>query len=157
MPQATKESFARALETLVRKYEADRDTYISSEYNETQTRTQFISPLLEALGWDARNEAGVPYHLCEVWEEKGETQGRPDYTLRINGQTKFFLEAKSPSEELPKADILQTKRYAWNSRDIFFAGVCDFEQFAFWYSLFVCLQIPKWHYTGCAESEFIFC
>ncbi|HEV2297483.1 MAG TPA: N-6 DNA methylase [Candidatus Acidoferrales bacterium] len=96
-----------------------------------QTRTQFISPLLEALGWDVRNEAGVPYHLCEVWEEKGETHGRPDYTFRLNGQTKFFLEVKSPSEALRTDDILQTKRYAWNSRDIFFAGVCDFEQFRF--------------------------
>ncbi|MGH9727847.1 MAG: hypothetical protein ACRD33_03200 [Candidatus Acidiferrales bacterium] len=91
MPAATKESFARALEALVRKYEADRDTYLSSQYNEAQTRTQFISPLLDALGWDVRNEAGVPYNLCEVLEEKGETHGRPDYTFRINGQTKFFL------------------------------------------------------------------
>lgn len=131
MPQATKESFARALEALVRKYEADRDTYLSSQYNEAQTRTQFITPLLEALGWDVRNEAGVPYNLCEVLEEKGETHGRPDYTFRINGQTKFFLEAKSPSDELSSASIIQTKRYAWNSRDIFFAGVCDFEQFRF--------------------------
>lgn len=131
MPQATKESFARALGALVRKYEADRDTYLSSQYNEAQTRTQFISPLLEALGWDVRNEAGVPYNQCEVLEEKGETHGRPDYTFRLNGQTKFFLEAKSPSDALSSASILQTKRYAWNSRDIFFAGVCDFEQFRF--------------------------
>ncbi len=131
MPPATKESFARSVEQLVRKYEADRDTYLSSQYNEAQTRTQFITPLLEALGWDVRNEAGVPYNLCEVLEEKGETHGRPDYTFRINGQTKFFLEAKSPSDELSNASIIQTKRYAWNSRDIFFAGVCDFEQFRF--------------------------
>ena len=131
MPQATKESFAHALNALLRKYEADRDTYLSSQYNEAQTRTQFITPLLEALGWDVRNEAGVPYNLCEVLEEKGETHGRPDYTFRINGQTKFFLEAKSPSDELSSASIIQTKRYAWNSRDIFFAGVCDFEQFKF--------------------------
>lgn len=133
MPQVTKESFSRALHALVRKYEGDRDTYLSSQYNEAQTRTQFISPLLEALGWDVRNEAGVPYNQCEVLEEKGETHGRPDYTFRINGQVKFFLEAKKPSEQLPNADILQTKRYAWNSarRDVFFAGICDFEQFRF--------------------------
>lgn len=131
MPQASKDSFSRAIEGLVRKYEADRNTYLSSQYNEAQTRTQFITPMLEALGWDVRNEAGVPYNLCEVLEEKGETHGRPDYTFRINGQTRFFLEAKSPSDELSSASILQTKRYAWNSRDIFFAGVCDFEQFRF--------------------------
>ncbi|HEU5401138.1 MAG TPA: hypothetical protein VFU86_07265 [Terriglobales bacterium] len=86
MPPATKESFARALDALVRKYEADRDTYLSSQYNEAQTRSHFITPLLEALGWDVRNEAGVPYNLCEVLEEKGETHGRPDYTFRINRQ-----------------------------------------------------------------------
>lgn len=131
MPEATKDSFARVLDGLVRKYEADRDTYLSSQYNEAQTRSQFITPLLEALGWDVRNEAGVPYNLCEVLEEKGETHGRPDYTFRINGQTKFFLEAKKPSEQLHTDGIIQTKRYAWNSRDIFFAGVCDFEQFRF--------------------------
>lgn len=133
MPDVTKESFGRALGALVRKYERDRETYLSPEYNEAQTRTQFISPLLEALGWDLRNEAGVPYHLCEVWEEKGETHGRPDYTFRVNGHTKFFLEAKSPSDQLSSADILQTKRYAWNAArgDVFFAGVCDFEQFRF--------------------------
>jgi type I restriction-modification system DNA methylase subunit len=131
MPQVTKESFSRALGALVRKYEADRDTYLSSQYNEAQTRTQFISPLLEALGWDVRNEAGVPYNQCEVLEEKGETHGRPDYTLRINGQTKFFFEAKRPSAlPLQRGDILQTKRYAW-SGGIYFAGICDFEQFRF--------------------------
>src|SRR6185437_5411770 len=131
MPQATKESFARALEALVRKYEADRDTYLSSQYNEAQTRSQFITPFLEALGWDVRNEAGVQYNLCEVLEEKGETHGRPDYTLRINGQTKFFFEAKRPSAlPIQRDDILQTKRYAWSGR-IYFAGICDFEQFRF--------------------------
>src|SRR6185437_12524102 len=120
MPQATKESFARALEALVRKYEADRDTYLSSQYNEAQTRSQFITPFLEALGWDVRNEAGVQYNLCEVLEEKGETHGRPDYTLRINGQTKFFFEAKRPSAlPLQRDDILQTKRYAWSGRIYF--------------------------------------
>ena len=131
MPQATKESFARALDALVRKYEADHETYRSAQYNEAQTRSQFITPLLEALGWDVRNEAGVPYNLCEVFEEKGETHGRPDYTFRINGQTKFFLEAKKPSGGLHDEDILQTKRYAWNSRDIFFAAICDFEDLYF--------------------------
>lgn len=131
MPPATKESFARALDALVRKYEADHETYRSAQYNEAQTRSQFITPLLEALGWDVRNEEGVPYNLCEVFEEKGETHGRPDYTFRINGQTKFFLEAKKPSGGLHDEDILQTKRYAWNSRDIFFAAVCDFEDLYF--------------------------
>ncbi len=132
MAGATKESFARALEGLVRKFEADRETYLSPGYGEAQARSHFITPFFKALGWDVENEAGVPYHLCDVWEEKGETEGRPDYTFRINGQTRFFVEAKAPSVQLDNvAHLLQTKRYAWNSREVFFAGLTDFEQFRF--------------------------
>ncbi len=132
MVTVTKESFATTLQALVRKFEADRDTYLSPGYGEAAVRTQFISPFFKALGWDVENEASVPYHLCDVWEEKGETAGRPDYTFRINGQTKFFVEAKAPSAPLNNvAHLLQTKRYAWNSRDIFFAGLTDFEEFLF--------------------------
>jgi type I restriction-modification system DNA methylase subunit len=132
MAKATKQSFANAVQFLLRKYEADRDTYISSEYNETQTRSQFITPFFKALGWDVENEACVPYHLCDVWEEKGETHGRPDYTFRINGRTVFFVEAKSPSPDVSTdKHILQTKKYAWNSRDVFYAGLFDFEEILF--------------------------
>ena len=92
MPQATKESFAHALNALLRKYEADRDTYLSSQYNEAQTRTQFITPLLEALGWDVRNEAGVPYSLCEVLDKIASLEttsfmdGAACYTLALGNQ-----------------------------------------------------------------------
>ena len=110
MAAATKESFAKALEALVRKFEADRETYLSPGYGEAQARSHFITPFFKVLGWDVENEAGVPYHLCDVWEEKGETEGRPDYTFRIGGQTKFFVEAKAPSVPLSNvAHILQTK------------------------------------------------
>src|SRR5579859_3206291 len=129
---ATKESFARALENLVRKFDADRETYLSPGYGEAQARSHFITPLFKALGWDVENEAAVPFHLCDVWEEKGETAGRPDYTFRINGETKFFVEAKAPSVSLgTAAAVLQTKAYAWNSRDVLFAGLTHFEEIRF--------------------------
>ena len=132
MLTATKDSFARNLESLVRKFDADATTYRSAGYPEAQARNHFISPFFKALGWDVDNEAGVPYHLCEVWVEAGETTGRPDYTFRLDGQTQFFVEAKAPSVELDKdTHILQAKRYAWNSRDVLFAGLTDFEEFRF--------------------------
>jgi type I restriction-modification system DNA methylase subunit len=134
MLPATKDSFARNLEVLVRKFDADSDTYRSAGYPEAQARNHFINPFFKALGWDVDNEAGVPYHLCEVWVEAGETTGRPDYTFRLDGQTKFFVEAKAPSVELDnETHILQAKRYAWNSqsRDVLFAGLTDFEEFRF--------------------------
>jgi hypothetical protein len=132
MLPTTKESFAKTLDALVRKFDADRETYVSSGYGEAQVRSHFITPFFKALGWDVENEAGVPYHLCEVWEEKGETQGRPDYTFRLNGQTKFFIEAKAPCHSLGNAGpILQTKSYAWNSKDVLLAGLTHFEEFRF--------------------------
>lgn len=132
MVPATKETFAKTVEALTRKFEADRETYVSSGYGEAQARTHFITPFFKALGWDVENEAGVPYHLCEVWEEKGETEGRPDYTFRLNGQTKFFIEAKAPSVSLGSpGPILQTKSYAWNSKDVLLAGLTHFEEFRF--------------------------
>jgi hypothetical protein len=133
MLPATKDSFARDLNDLVRKFDADADTYRSAGYPEAQARNHFINPFFTALGWDVDNVAGVPYHLCEVWVEAGETTGRPDYTFRLAGQTKFFVEAKAPSVELDDIHILQAKRYAWNSqrRDVLFAGLTDFQEFRF--------------------------
>jgi len=132
MLAATKESFTKTLEALVRKFDSDLKTYVSPGYGEAQARSHFITPFFKALGWGVENEAGVPYHLCEVWEEKGETQGRPDYTFRLDGQTKFFIEAKAPSASLAApGSILQTKSYAWSSRDVLLAGLTHFEEFRF--------------------------
>jgi hypothetical protein len=129
---ATKETFARAVEGLVRKFDTDKDTYLSPGYGEAQARSHFITPFFKALGWDVENEKGLPYNLCEVWEEKGETEGRPDYAFRISGQTKFFIEAKAPSVPLSNVQhILQTKGYAWNSGDVLLAGITDFEELRF--------------------------
>lgn len=111
------EDFKEKLESLVRKFDADRDHYVSKQCAEAQARVDFVTPFFKALGWDVENEAGLPHHDREVFVEKGEaeTEGRPDYNFRVNGQTKFFVEAKAPSEPLDAArHILQAKGYAWN-------------------------------------------
>ena len=41
---------SRVLE-LVERFERDKSYYKSTQYNETQTRQEFINPLFEALGW----------------------------------------------------------------------------------------------------------
>ena len=62
-----------------------------------------------------------------------ETTGRPDYSFRLGGQTKFFVEAKAPSEPLDSAKhILQAKGYAWNTKQVFFVILTDFEEFRFY-------------------------
>jgi hypothetical protein len=62
----------------------------------------FIDPLLEALGWDVRNEAGLSQRQNEVVMERvGSDEngawGRPDYRLRLGGVDTMPVEAKKPS------------------------------------------------------------
>jgi type I restriction-modification system DNA methylase subunit len=135
MLAATKESFAKALAGLVRKFEADKEHYLSKSYPEAQARIDFITPLFKALGWDVENEAGLAHHNREVIVERGEfdTTGRPDYSFRVNGQTKFFVEAKAPAERLDEPrHILQAKGYVWNTKTVFFVILTDFEEFRFY-------------------------
>ena len=93
-----------------------------------------VSPLFKALGWDVENEAGLPHHEREVIVEHGEseTTGRPTYSFRVGGQTKFFVEAKAPSEPSNPQHILQAKGYAWNTKSVFFVILTDFEEFRFY-------------------------
>jgi type I restriction-modification system DNA methylase subunit len=132
---ATLESFTAKLQSLVHKFDADRAHYLSKGYSEAQARMDLITPFFKALGWDVENEAGLAHYAREVVVEKGEaeTEGRPDYSFRVGGQTKFFVEAKAPSEPLDSAKhILQAKGYAWNTRQVFFVILTDFEEFRFY-------------------------
>jgi len=129
------EGFVVNLRKLIAKFEADKAHYLSKAYGEAQARIDFITPFFKALGWDVDNEAGLLHHEREVIVEKGEeeTQGRPDYSFRVGGQTKFFVEAKAPAEPLSAAKhILQAKGYAWNTRQVFFVILTDFEEFRFY-------------------------
>ena len=132
---ASLDSFKHALEKLIKKFASDESHYLSKHYSEAQARIDFITPFFKALGWDVENEAGLPHHQREVIVERGEseTTGRPDYSFRAGGQTKFFVEAKAPSEPLDTArHILQAKGYAWNTRQVFFVILTDFEEFRFY-------------------------
>jgi type I restriction-modification system DNA methylase subunit len=127
-------SFTTTLEKLIRKFESDRLHYLSKSYSEAQARVDFISPFFKALGWDMENEDGHAHHAREVLVETTEdTRGRPDYSFRVAGQTRFFVEAKAPSEELDTArHIIQAKSYAWNTKQVFFVVLTDFEEFRFY-------------------------
>ncbi|MBZ5552714.1 MAG: N-6 DNA methylase [Acidobacteriia bacterium] len=123
------------MQKLITKFQADREYYLSSKYLEAQARVDFVTPFFKALGWDVENEAGALHHQREVIVERGEaeTEGRPDYSFRIAGQTRFFVEAKAPCETLstPK-HILQAKGYAWNTKQVSFVILTDFEEFRFY-------------------------
>jgi type I restriction-modification system DNA methylase subunit len=132
---ATLDSVRAQLARLIAKFDADKSHYLSQAYPEAQARVDFITPFFKALGWDVENEAGLPHQARDVIVERGEseTTGRPDYNFRIGGQTKFFVEAKAPSESLENPHhIHQAKTYAWNTRQVFFVILTDFEEFRFY-------------------------
>ncbi|MBM4136032.1 MAG: hypothetical protein FJ241_04285 [Nitrospira sp.] len=123
--------FREKLQTLVTKFEKDRTHYLSKGYLEAQVRIDFINPFFKALGWDIENKAQKPPHERDVIVELSpETTGRPDYNFRINGVTKFFIEAKAPSVALDDVNhILQAKSYAWSTKEVYFVVLTDFEEF----------------------------
>jgi hypothetical protein len=128
--KATIEVFREEIRKLVEQFERDKYFYLSKQYLEAQARQDFIDRFFEALGWDIDNKAGLSPFEREVLLEKGETKGRPDYNFRIGGASKFYVEAKAPSEPLDKtAHILQAKSYAWNTKDVFIVVLTDFEEF----------------------------
>jgi len=125
-----KEQIHSKLKSLVQKFEANKYHYLSKKYLEEEAKIDFINPFFEVLGWDVRNTKGLSPYEREVVVEKGETIGRPDYNFRIDGQTKFFVEAKAPHEPLHKINhVLQAKSYAWNTKSVFIVLLTDFEEF----------------------------
>jgi type I restriction-modification system DNA methylase subunit len=122
---------------LVRSFKRNEADYLRPTYNETQARTDFISPLLEAFGWDVHNTSGHPAGFREVVEEATVEVGaerlskRPDYELRLARQRKLFVEAKKPSVpiERNREAAFQTRRYGY-SASLPIAVLTSFHQLA---------------------------
>jgi type I restriction-modification system DNA methylase subunit len=120
---------------LVERFESNLESYKSGHYNETQVRREFVDPFFKALGWDIDNEEGFAEAYKDVIHEDavkvGTTTKAPDYSFRIGGRRKFFLEAKKPSVDI-KEDIhpaFQLRRYAWTMK-LPLSVLTDFEEFA---------------------------
>ena len=122
---------------LVRNFQRNEADYLRAIYNETQARTDFITPLLEAFGWDVHNDAVQPLALREVIEEATVEVGeerlskKPDYELRLARQRKLFVEAKKPSVRIDRdrASAFQTRRYGY-SASLPIAILTNFHQLA---------------------------
>ena len=107
-------SFKQDIQSLVRKFEQDKNHYLQKDYPEAQVRIDFLNPFFDSLGWEIENKAYKPHHERDVFVELSpETSLCPDYNFRINGNTKFFVEAKAPWVPLDDVnDIMQAKTYA---------------------------------------------
>jgi len=129
---------------LVDRFGRNIDTYKRDEYKETRVRVEFIDPFFEALGWDVRNIGGQPEQYKDVVHEDtvsiaGKTRA-PDYSFRVGGVRKFFLEAKKPSVDI-KDNIVpayQLRRYSWSVK-LPIGVLTDFEELA----IYDCRHSPK--------------
>jgi len=120
---------------LVDRFECNRDVYCSNQYNETQTRHEFIDPFFMTLGWDVNNEKGYAEAYKEVIHEDaikvGGATKAPDYSFRLGGVRKFFVEAKRPGVNIKDDEnaAYQLRRYAWSAK-LPLSILTDFEEFA---------------------------
>jgi hypothetical protein len=112
----------QTVQALVERFSNQIDSYQQSSYNETQTRREFIDSFFTALGWDVINEQGYAETYKDVVHEEALKIGRatkaPDYSFRIGGVRKFFLEAKKPSVKLKDnaEAAFQVRRYGWSAK-----------------------------------------
>jgi hypothetical protein len=135
----------KRISDLVTRFEEQYASYKNSNYNETQTRRDFIDPFFKALGWDIDNEEGYAEAYREViHEDKVKVSGAtkaPDYSFRlVGGKRLFFVEAKKPSVSV-KDDIqpaYQIRRYGWSAKHPI-SIITDFEEFA----IYDCTKKPK--------------
>jgi len=140
----TKEEAYKTIAKLVDRFHEHVEEYKRNNYNEHQTRVDFINPFFKALGWDMDNEQGHAETYREVIHEDkikvGGSTKAPDYGFTLYGQRKFFVDAKKPAINI-KSDIhpaYQVRRYGWSAK-VPISIVTDFEEF----SIYDCTKKPK--------------
>ena len=123
------------IKRLIERFNQQSDQIRSPDYNETLIRIDFINPLMTALGWDIDNSQGFAEQYREVVHEDrvkvaGQTKA-PDYSFRIGGARKFFLEAKKPAVDIKNnwEPAYQLRRYAWSAK-LACSLLTDFEELA---------------------------
>lgn len=142
---ATREEGRARVAGLVAAFKRREADHLSVNYNETQARTDYITPLLAAFGWDVSNDRGHPQGLREVFEEATVEVGperlskRPDYELRLARQRKLFVEAKKPRVDIDRdaAAAFQVRRYGF-SGSLPISVLTNFRQLA----VYDCSPIP---------------
>jgi hypothetical protein len=107
---------------MVELFRENLQAYQSDEFNEAALRLQFIDPLFELLGWDVYNRQGYAEAYKDVVHEDslkiGAPTKAPDYSFRIRGTRRFFVEAKRPAVKIKQAGApaFQLRRYAWSAK-----------------------------------------
>ena len=82
----TKEEAKREIKKLVERFDQKNPSELKA-MNEETVKKNFILPLFKWLGWNVDSD--------DVSAEEDIFKKRVDYGFKINGMTKFFLEAKN--------------------------------------------------------------
>ncbi len=120
---------------LIENFAANQSEYHKGHYNEKMTRIDYVDPFFAALGWDINNQKGLSELHREVIHEDvvkiGGTSKAPDYSFRVGGARKFFVETKQPDINLylKEAPAFQLRRYAWTVK-MPLSILTNFEEFA---------------------------
>ena len=123
------------LKELVALFHENIGTYKKMSYDESNTRADFIDKFFTYLGWDMPNDKGYSEDYREVVREdkvtiEGKTKA-PDYSFRLDGNRKFFVEAKKPIINIhdDRDPAYQVRRYGY-SAGCSLSILTDFEEFA---------------------------
>ncbi len=115
----TPELASSEIQKLVQKFKA-LSAAERKGMNENATRQGYILPLFRALGWNVDN-------VNEVSPEEKVSRGFVDFSFRISGIPRFFLETKKASEDLNDPRwVQQAIDYAW-TKSVTWALLSDFE------------------------------
>ena len=123
------------LRDIVSLFSTNINQYKNNQYDEANTRIDFVDKFFTLLGWDIANSQGFSESYRDVVREDKVTidgsQKAPDYSFRIGGVRKFFVEAKKPSVNLKEAvePAYQVRRYAYTAK-LPLSILTDFEEFA---------------------------
>ncbi len=120
----------------IETFRRNLDSSLNTEYKEAQVRQEFIDPFFAALGWDVSNDQGYAEAYKDVIHEDtlripGVGLKAPDYSFRIGGTRKFFVEAKKPAVYLKDnpEPARQLRVYSWSAK-LQLGIVTDFQEFA---------------------------
>jgi predicted type IV restriction endonuclease len=125
MVQSAKMDKAEArqrIANLVAHWRSLTPSQIHQDYQEANTRKDFIRPLFDALGWNTAL-------ADEVFEEHRAANGAVDYAFRIRGVSRFYLEAKALRAELSSNSewVKQAVTYAY-SRGVPWVVLTNFKE-----------------------------
>jgi type I restriction-modification system DNA methylase subunit len=107
------------IQALVKKFKS-MSAFERKGMNEHATRQGYILPMFRALGWDVDN-------VNEVSPEEKVSRGWVDFSFRIAGIPRYFLETKRASEDLnDPLWVQQAIDYSW-TKSVTWALLSNFE------------------------------